>query len=158
MVRETVQFLRRALASETVHYSEFPFPATTISSIRMVNFRFRSIQTAGEFQILRRRQRTAVIAHVWPGNEWIVSSGIIFQCSKRGRLKGMIETAEAAARKPIRTRSCAKSASSTCRFRATGRRRKNFPKRQVAHSILQWEALASRRRNMPEWAWHERMS
>src|SRR5262247_1527344 len=71
----------------------------------------------------------------------LISSGTYIPMLKAGRLPGMLATAEKAARKL----DSAKRLRKICELNVSISRNReqaiDFPKRQVSHSILQWEAL-----------------
>ena len=140
MVRETVQFLRRALAGEEVAYAEFPFlcefyrlnPQGKFSLAFKPRSSFKFYGGGNGPQALRMCGRVM---------DGLISSGTYIPMLKAGRLPGMLQTADQAAQHfdPNKTlrRVCELNVSiSRDRAKAI-----EFPKRQVAHSILQWEAL-----------------
>ena len=65
MVSETTRLLRRALAGEEFPYSDFPFLTEFYRLNPKGKFTAR-LQAQNAIQILRRRQRAAVAAHVRP--------------------------------------------------------------------------------------------
>ena len=140
MVSETTRLLRRALAGEEFPYSDFPFLSD-----------FYRLNPKGKFTLAFKPrtpfkfygggngpQSLSMCGRIMDG---IISSGTYIPMLKAGRLEGMLATAGAAAKavdpgKRLR-RVCELNVSiSTDRERAL-----DFPRRQVAHSILQWEAL-----------------
>jgi alkanesulfonate monooxygenase SsuD/methylene tetrahydromethanopterin reductase-like flavin-dependent oxidoreductase (luciferase family) len=140
MVRETVQFLRRALAGEEVAYADFPFlrdfyrlnPQGKFSLAFEPRSSFKFYGGGNGPQALRMCGRVM---------DGLISSGTYIPMLKAGRLPGMLQTADQAARHfdPNKTlRKVCELNVSISRDRAKAI---EFPKRQVAHSILQWEAL-----------------
>ena len=140
MVSETVRFLRRALAGEEIAYAEYPFLQE-----------FYRLNPKGKFRLAFKPQST--FKFYGGGNgpqslqmcgrmmDGMISSGTYIPMLKAGRLPGMLAAADKAAteldpRKRLR-RICELNVSiSRDREKAI-----EFPKRQVSHSILQWEAL-----------------
>lgn len=138
MVRETVQLLRRALNSEEFAYAEFPFLLD-----------FYRLNPRGQFRLAFKPKATfkfygggngpqalRMCGRVMDG---VISSGTYIPMLKAGRQKGMLEAAEKAAAESGRT------LRKVCELNVSIAKKHddamNFPRRQVAHSILQWEAL-----------------
>jgi alkanesulfonate monooxygenase SsuD/methylene tetrahydromethanopterin reductase-like flavin-dependent oxidoreductase (luciferase family) len=140
MVRETVQFLREALAGKEIAYGDVPFLCD-----------FYGLNSSGKFSLAFKPrsgfkfygggngpQALRMCGRVMDG---LISSGTYIPMLKAGRLPGMLETADQAAKQfdPNKTlRKVCELNVSISRDRAKAI---EFPKRQVAHSILQWEAL-----------------
>lgn len=140
MVRETVRFLRSALAGEELAYAEFPFLQE-----------FYRLNPRGKFSLAFRPkssfkfygggngpQSLRMCGRVMDG---LLSSGTYIPMLKAGRLPAMLKAAQEAATeldpgKRLR-RVCELNVSISSNRSAAI----EFPKRQVAHSILQWEAL-----------------
>ena len=140
MVRETVQFLRQALAGKEIAYGDFAFlcdfyrlnPRGKFSLAFKPRSSFKFYGGGNGPQALRMCGRVM---------DGLISSGTYIPMLKAGRLSGMIETADQAAKEfdPNKTlRKVCELNVSISRDRAKAI---EFPKRQVAHSILQWEAL-----------------
>jgi alkanesulfonate monooxygenase SsuD/methylene tetrahydromethanopterin reductase-like flavin-dependent oxidoreductase (luciferase family) len=140
MVGETTRLLRRALAGEEFPYSDYPF----LSDFYRLNPRGQfklAFKAKTEFKFYgggNGPQSLNMCGRIMDG---IISSGTFIPMLKAGRLEGMLASADAAAntcRPGKRLRKvCELNVSiSTDRERAL-----DFPRRQVAHSILQWEAL-----------------
>ena len=140
MVGETAQFLRRALAGEEVAYSEHPFVQD-----------FYRLNPNGKFRLAFKPQATfkfygggngpqalRMCGRVMDG---LISSGTYIPMLKAGRLPGMLATAEEAARKLDPTKRLRKVCELNVSISRDREKAIEFPKRQVAHSILQWEAL-----------------
>jgi alkanesulfonate monooxygenase SsuD/methylene tetrahydromethanopterin reductase-like flavin-dependent oxidoreductase (luciferase family) len=140
MVRESAQFLRRALAGEEIRYTEFPFLSEFYRLNPNGSFRlaFRPRATFKFYGGGNGSQALRMCGRVMDG---VISSGTYIPMLKAGRLPGMLETADHAAKEfdpNKRLRKVCELNVSIARDRA---RALEFPKRQVAHSILQWEAL-----------------
>jgi len=140
MVSETVRFLRRALGGETVRYSEFPFlcdyyrlnPQGQFSLAFKPRASFKFYGGGNGPQSLR------LCGRVMDG---LLSSGTYIPMLKAGRLEAMIRTAEAAARETDPNKKLRKVCELNVSISRDREKAQQFPKRQVAHSILQWEAL-----------------
>jgi alkanesulfonate monooxygenase SsuD/methylene tetrahydromethanopterin reductase-like flavin-dependent oxidoreductase (luciferase family) len=140
MVRETVQFLRRALAGDEVAYAEFPFLCEfyRLNSRGKFSLAFAPRSNCKFYGGGNGPQALRMCGRVMDG---VISSGTYIPMLKAGRLRGMLETADRAAKDVDpnkRLRKVCELNVSIARDRA---RALEFPKRQVAHSILQWEAL-----------------
>ena len=140
MVSETTRLLRRALAGEEFPYSDFPFLSE-----------FYRLNPKGKFQLAFKprtqfkfygggngTQSLRLCGRIMDG---LISSGTYIPMLKAGRLEGMLASADVAAKivnpgKRLR-RVCELNVS----ISADRERALDFPRRQVAHSILQWEAL-----------------
>ena len=140
MVRETVQFLREALAGKEIAYGDFPFlcdfyrlnPRGKFSLAFKPRSSFKFYGGGNGPQALRMCGRVM---------DGLISSGTYIPMLKAGRLPGMLGTADQAAKHFDPEKSLRKVCElnvSISRDRASAI---EFPKRQVAHSILQWEAL-----------------
>ncbi|MBM4262145.1 MAG: LLM class flavin-dependent oxidoreductase [Deltaproteobacteria bacterium] len=138
MVRETVQLLRRALHGEEFAYADYPF---------LIDF-YR-LNPKGKFKLAFEPQSTfkfygggngpqalRMCGRVMDG---LISSGTYIPMLKAGRQKGMLETAESAA--AASGKKLRKICELNVSIAKTHDDAMNFPRRQVAHSILQWEAL-----------------
>jgi alkanesulfonate monooxygenase SsuD/methylene tetrahydromethanopterin reductase-like flavin-dependent oxidoreductase (luciferase family) len=140
MVSETVRLLRRVLSGDEVRYAEFPFLRD-----------FYHLNPNGQFRLAFKPQSS--FRFYGGGNgpqalrmcgrimDGLISSGTYIPMLKAGRLTGMLATADQAAQEvdpSKRLRKVCELNVSISRDRATAI---EFPKRQVAHSILQWEAL-----------------
>jgi len=140
MVGETVQFLRRALGGETVGYSDFPFLCD-----------YYRLNPRGQFSLAFKPQ--ASFKFYGGGNgpqslrlcgrmmDGLLSSGTYIPMLKAGRLAGMIKVAEGAAREANPNKKLRKVCELNVSISRNREKAQEFPKRQVSHSILQWEAL-----------------
>jgi len=140
MVSETVGFLRRALGGETVCYCDFPFLCDYYRLNPQGQFSLAFKPRAG-FKFYgggNGPQSLRLCGRVMDG---LLSSGTYIPMLKAGRLEGMIRTAEAAARETDPNKKLRKVCELNVSISRDREKAQQFPKRQVAHSILQWEAL-----------------
>jgi alkanesulfonate monooxygenase SsuD/methylene tetrahydromethanopterin reductase-like flavin-dependent oxidoreductase (luciferase family) len=140
MVSETARFLRRALARQEVAYAEYPLLQDFYHLNPRGKFRL-AFEPRAKFKFYgggNGPQSLRMCGRVMDG---VISSGTYIPMLKAGRLPGMLAMADQAAKeldpgKRLR-RICELNVSiSDDRAKAI-----EFPKRQVAHSILQWEAV-----------------
>lgn len=140
LVREMAVFASRALAGERVAYRDFP-----------VLCGYFHLNPDGAFELAFRPRSPVVVYSGGNGPQslrmggavmdGLISSGTFIPMLRAGRLQEMHEAAEAGARSvdPNKTlRKMVELNVSVSRDRAAAI---EFPKRQVSHSILQWEAL-----------------
>lgn len=140
MVRETVQFLRAALGGHEIAYGDFPFlcdfyrlnPGGKFSLAFKPGTSFKFYGGGNGPQALRMCGRVM---------DGLISSGTYIPMLKAGRLPGMLETAAQAARDFAPGKSLRKVCELNVSISRDRAKAIDFPKRQVAHSILQWEAL-----------------
>jgi alkanesulfonate monooxygenase SsuD/methylene tetrahydromethanopterin reductase-like flavin-dependent oxidoreductase (luciferase family) len=140
MVGETVRFLRRALAGEEIAYSDFPFLQDFYRLKPSGQFSL-AFQPRSSFKFLgggNGRQSLRMCGHVMDG---LISSGTYIPMLKAGRLPGMLATAEQAAKEVDPNKRLHKICELNVSISRDRAMAIEFPKRQVAHSILQWEAL-----------------
>ena len=140
MVSETVRFLRRALAGEEITYSEYPFLLDFYRLNPKGKFRlaFKPRATFKFYGGGNGPQSLRMCGRIMDG---LISSGTYIPMLKAGRLPGMLATADQSAKEllpPKRLRRICELNVSISRDREKAI---EFPKRQVSHSILQWEAL-----------------
>jgi alkanesulfonate monooxygenase SsuD/methylene tetrahydromethanopterin reductase-like flavin-dependent oxidoreductase (luciferase family) len=140
MVGETVRFLRRALAGEEITYSEYPFLLDFYRLNPKGKFRlaFKPRATFKFYGGGNGPQSLRMCGRIMDG---LISSGTYIPMLKAGRLPGMLATADQSAKEllpPKRLRRVCELNVSISRDREKAI---EFPKRQVSHSILQWEAL-----------------
>ena len=90
---------------------------------------------------LFRGQRPPVAAHGRPGDDGLISSGTFIPMLRAGRLREMHEAAEAGARSVDPNKTLRKMVELNVSVSRDRDAAIEFPKRQVSHSILQWEAL-----------------
>jgi alkanesulfonate monooxygenase SsuD/methylene tetrahydromethanopterin reductase-like flavin-dependent oxidoreductase (luciferase family) len=140
MVREMAQFLRRALAGAEVCYADYPFLQQHFRLKPNGKFRlafkpgchFRFYGGGNGPQALRMCGRTM---------DGLISSGTFIPMVRTGRQAGMLALAENAARRTDQAKRLRKVCELNVSISRDRARALEFPKRQVAHSILQWEAL-----------------
>jgi alkanesulfonate monooxygenase SsuD/methylene tetrahydromethanopterin reductase-like flavin-dependent oxidoreductase (luciferase family) len=140
MVSETTGLLRRALSGGEASYSDYPFLSE-----------FYHLNHSGKFKLAFNPQ--AVFKFYGGGNgpqslrlcgrimDGLISSGTFIPMLKAGRLAGMIATAENAAKESNPDKHLRKICELNVSISRNREQAIEFPKRQVAHSILQWEAL-----------------
>ncbi len=140
MVSETVRFLRRALKGEEIAYAEYPFLQE-----------FYRLNPSGKFRLAFKPKSTfkfygggngpqslQMCGRVMDG---VISSGTYIPMLKAGRLPGMLATADQAARELEPNKRLRKICELNVSISRNREQAIEFPKRQVSHSILQWEAL-----------------
>ena len=140
MVRETAQFLRGVLAGEEAAYADYP---TLVEHYRL--------NPKGKFKLAFKPQATfkfygggngpqslRMCGRVMDG---LISSGTYIPMLKAGRLPAMLETAERAARESDPDKRLRKVVELNVSISRHHDAALEFPRRQVAHSILQWEAV-----------------
>lgn len=140
MVSETTRFLRGALAGEEIAYSEYPFLRD-----------FYHLHPSGKFRLAFKPktsfkfygggngpQSLRMCGRVMDG---LLSSGTYIPMLKAGRLSGMLATADRAAQEAHPGKLLRKACELNVSISSDRGKAIEFPKRQVAHSILQWEAL-----------------
>ena len=140
MVSETTQFLRRALAGEEIAYSEYPFLQDFYRLNRTGKFRL-AFKPRAAFKFYgggNGPQSLRMCGRVMDG---LLSSGTYIPMLKAGRLPGMLATADQAAKEADPNKCLRKVCELNVSISSDRAKAIEFPKRQVAHSILQWEAL-----------------
>jgi alkanesulfonate monooxygenase SsuD/methylene tetrahydromethanopterin reductase-like flavin-dependent oxidoreductase (luciferase family) len=140
MVNETVSFLRRALAGEELRYSDFPFLREfyRLTPSGKFSLAFKPKSSFKFFGGGNGRQSLRLCGHVMDG---LISSGTYIPMLKAGRLAEMIITAEQAASEVSANKRLRKVCELNVSISRDRAKAIEFPKRQVSHSILQWEAL-----------------
>jgi alkanesulfonate monooxygenase SsuD/methylene tetrahydromethanopterin reductase-like flavin-dependent oxidoreductase (luciferase family) len=141
MVSETARFLRRALSGEEVPYAEFPFLRDYYHL--NPNGRYRlAFKPRGSFRLYgggNAPQSLRMCGRVMDG---LISSGTYIPMLKAGRLPAMLATADNAAREASPGKRLRKICELNVSISRNHTQAMEFPRRQVAHSVLQWEALA----------------
>ena len=140
MVGETVRLLRRALSGEELRYGDFPFlrefyhlnPAGRFSLAFKPRTSFKFYGGGNGPQSLRMCGRLM---------DGLISSGTYIPMLKAGRLPGMLAAATQAAQEIDPKKTLRKVCELNVSISSDRDQAIEFPKRQVAHSILQWEAL-----------------
>ncbi len=140
MVSETARLLRRALAGEEVLYADFPFLQE-----------FYRLNPTGKFRLAFKPrpmfkfygggngpQALRMCGRVMDG---LISSGTYIPMLKAGRLPGMLAAADQAAKEQDPNKRLRKVCELNVSISRDRAKAVEFPKRQVAHSILQWEAM-----------------
>jgi alkanesulfonate monooxygenase SsuD/methylene tetrahydromethanopterin reductase-like flavin-dependent oxidoreductase (luciferase family) len=140
MVSETVRLLRRALNGEECSYADFPFLRD-----------FYHLNPGGKFRLAFKPRSS--FRFYGGGNgpqslrmcgrmmDGLISSGTYIPMLKAGRLPGMLATADQAAQEVDPKKRLRKVCELNVSISSDREKAIEFPKRQVAHSILQWEAL-----------------
>lgn len=140
MVSETTRLLRRALNGEEFPYADYPFLSE-----------FYRLNPKGKFKLAFKPQ--AQFKFYGGGNgpqslrmcgrimDGVISSGTYIPMLKAGRLEAMLATADAAAKEVDPAKRLRRVCELNVSICSDGKRALDFPRRQVAHSILQWEAL-----------------
>ena len=140
MVRETVQLLRQALSGQELNYAAYPFLQ-----------QFYHLNPSGKFRLAFKPrssfkfygggngpQALRMCGRIMDG---LISSGTYIPMLKAGRLPGMLATADHAAHEIDPAKRLRKVCELNVSISSDRVKAIEFPKRQVAHSILQWEAL-----------------
>jgi len=140
LVRELAQFVSRALAGRNVQYRDFP-----------VLCDYYRLNASGSFKLAFEPKSPVVVYSGGNGPQSLrmggavmdgfISSGTFIPMLKAGRLRGMHAAAEAGARSSNPTKKLRKMVELNVSVSEDRAAAIEFPKRQVSHSILQWEAL-----------------
>jgi alkanesulfonate monooxygenase SsuD/methylene tetrahydromethanopterin reductase-like flavin-dependent oxidoreductase (luciferase family) len=139
IVRETAEFLRRALGGEEVSYADYPLleehfrlkPGGKFRLAFKPRSRFRFYGGGNGPQSLRMCGRIM---------DGLISSGTYIPMVRVGRQGKMLEIADNAARETNPSKRLRKIVELNVSISRNRARALEFPKRQVAHSILQLEA------------------
>jgi alkanesulfonate monooxygenase SsuD/methylene tetrahydromethanopterin reductase-like flavin-dependent oxidoreductase (luciferase family) len=140
MVSETVRFLRRVLAGEEVAYAEYPCFGEFYHLNPDGKFRL-AFEPKAPFKFYgggNGPQALRLCGRVMDG---LISSGTYIPTLKAGRLPGMLATADEAARELDPNKRLRKVCELNVSISSDRDKAIEFPRRQVSHSILQWEAL-----------------
>jgi alkanesulfonate monooxygenase SsuD/methylene tetrahydromethanopterin reductase-like flavin-dependent oxidoreductase (luciferase family) len=140
MVSETARFLRRALAGEEVRYAEFPFLHDFYRLNPDGKFRL-AFQPRSHFKFYGGGNGPQALRMCGRVMDGLISSGTYIPMLKAGRLPGMLATADQAAKEVSPDKRLHKVCELNVSISKDRDQAIEFPKRQVAHSILQWEAL-----------------
>jgi alkanesulfonate monooxygenase SsuD/methylene tetrahydromethanopterin reductase-like flavin-dependent oxidoreductase (luciferase family) len=140
MVSETVRFLRGALAGDEIAYVEYPFLQEFYRLNPNGKFRlaFKPKATFKFYGGGNGPQSLRMCGRVMDG---LISSGTYIPMLKAGRLPEMLATADKAASECGATKRLRKICELNVSISRDREKAIEFPKRQVSHSILQWEAL-----------------
>ena len=140
MVSQTARFLRSALGGEEVVYRDYPLLQE-----------FYRLNPSGKFRLAFKPK--AAFKFYGGGNgpqslrmcgrvmDGLITSGTYIPMLKAGRLPGMLATADQAAKETAPNKRLRKVCELNVSISRDREKALEFPKRQVAHSILQWEAL-----------------
>ena len=140
MVSETVQLLRQALSGEELSYADYPFLQEFYHLNPRGKFRL-AFKPGSSFKFYgggNGPQSLRMCGRIMDG---LISSGTYIPMLKAGRLSGMLATADQAAQEVDPGRRLHKVCELNVSISNDRAKAIEFPKRQVAHSILQWEAL-----------------
>jgi alkanesulfonate monooxygenase SsuD/methylene tetrahydromethanopterin reductase-like flavin-dependent oxidoreductase (luciferase family) len=140
MVSETVQLLRQALSGEELSYADYPFLQEFYHLNPTGKFRL-AFEPRSTFKFYgggNGPQSLRMCGRIMDG---LISSGTYIPMLKAGRLSGMLATADQAAREIDPRKRLRKVCELNVSISGDRAKAIEFPKRQVAHSILQWEAL-----------------
>jgi alkanesulfonate monooxygenase SsuD/methylene tetrahydromethanopterin reductase-like flavin-dependent oxidoreductase (luciferase family) len=140
MVSETVRFLRRALAGEEVPYADFPFLQDFYRLNSTGKFRL-AFQPRSNFMFYGGGNGPQALRMCGRVMDGLISSGTYIPMLKAGRLPGMLATADQAAKETHPNKRLRRVCELNVSISKDHDKAIEFPKRQVAHSILQWEAL-----------------
>ena len=140
MVSETARFLRCTLGGKEAAYSDYPFLQEFYRLNPRGKFRlaFKPKSTFKFYGGGNGPQSLRMCGRVMDG---IISSGTFIPMLKAGRLPGMLATADEAAKDFEPQKRLRKICELNVSISSDRAKAIEFPKRQVAHSILQWEAL-----------------
>ena len=140
LVRELAVFVSRTLAGEGVTYGEFPALCE-----------YYHFNPAGRFKLAFTPKSRVVIYSGGNGPrslrmggevmDGLISSGTFIPMLRAGRLRAMHEMAEAGARSVDGAKTLRKMVELNVSVSRDRDAAMEFPKRQVAHSIPQWEGL-----------------
>jgi alkanesulfonate monooxygenase SsuD/methylene tetrahydromethanopterin reductase-like flavin-dependent oxidoreductase (luciferase family) len=140
MVSETVQLLRQALNGAELNYADYPFLQEFYHLNPTGKFRL-AFKPRSSFKFYgggNGPQSLRMCGRIMDG---LISSGTYIPMLKAGRLPGMLATADHAAQESDPGKRLRKVCELNVSISSDRAKAIEFPKRQVAHSILQWEAL-----------------
>lgn len=140
MVRETAGFLRRALAGEEVPYADYPLLRDYYRLQPKGKFRlaFRPLSPFRFYGGGNGPRALRMCGRIMDG---LISSGTFIPMLRSGRLPKMLAMADEAAQEFQPGKRLRKICELNVSISRDRERAMDFPKRQVAHSILQFEAL-----------------
>jgi alkanesulfonate monooxygenase SsuD/methylene tetrahydromethanopterin reductase-like flavin-dependent oxidoreductase (luciferase family) len=140
MVSETVRFLRRALGGEEVSYNDFPFLQNFYRLNPSGKFRL-AFKPRSSFKFYGGGNGPQALRMCGRVMDGLISSGTYIPMLRAGRLPGMLATADQAAKEANPNKRLRRVCELNVSISRDYDKAIEFPKRQVAHSILQWEAL-----------------
>jgi alkanesulfonate monooxygenase SsuD/methylene tetrahydromethanopterin reductase-like flavin-dependent oxidoreductase (luciferase family) len=140
MVSETVQLLRQALSGAELSYADYPFLQEFYHLNPRGKFRL-AFNPQSSFKFYGGGNGPQALRMCGRIMDGLISSGTYIPMLKAGRLPGMLATADHAAQQVIPGKRLRKVCELNVSISSDRAKAIEFPKRQVAHSILQWEAL-----------------
>jgi alkanesulfonate monooxygenase SsuD/methylene tetrahydromethanopterin reductase-like flavin-dependent oxidoreductase (luciferase family) len=140
MVRETVQFFRRALAGAEVCYADYPFLQQHFRLKPEGKFRL-AFKPRSQFRFYGGGNGPQSLRMCGQTMDGLISSGTFIPMVRAGRQAQMLDVAENAARDADPSKQLRKVCELNVSISRDRARAREFPKRQVAHSMLQLEAL-----------------
>jgi alkanesulfonate monooxygenase SsuD/methylene tetrahydromethanopterin reductase-like flavin-dependent oxidoreductase (luciferase family) len=140
MVSETVQLLRQALNGAEPNYADYPFLQEFYHLNPTGKFRL-AFKPRSSFKFYGGGNGPQALRMCGRIMDGLISSGTYIPMLKAGRLPGMLATADHAAQEADTGKRLRKVCELNVSISSDRAKAIEFPKRQVAHSILQWEAL-----------------
>jgi alkanesulfonate monooxygenase SsuD/methylene tetrahydromethanopterin reductase-like flavin-dependent oxidoreductase (luciferase family) len=139
MVRETAAFLRRALAGEEIAYGDFPLLCEYYRLNRAGKFRL-AFEARAPFAFFGGGNGPQSLGMCGRTMDGVISSGTFIPMLRAGRQAKMLAEADAAARQGQPGKRLRKVCELNVSVSKNREQAIEFPKRQAAHSVLQWEA------------------
>jgi alkanesulfonate monooxygenase SsuD/methylene tetrahydromethanopterin reductase-like flavin-dependent oxidoreductase (luciferase family) len=139
MVRETAKFLRGALAGEEVVYADFPLLCDYYHLNRGGKFRL-AFNARSPFSFLSGGNGPQSLRMAGRTMDGVISSGTFIPMLRTGRQAKMLAAADAAASSVQPGKRLRKVCELNVSISRNREQALEFPKRQAAHSVLQWEA------------------
>ena len=140
MVSETVGLLRQALSGAELNYADYPFLQEFYHLNPRGKFRL-AFKPQSSFKFYGGGNGAQALRMCGRIMDGLISSGTYIPMLKAGRLPGMLATADHAAQEVVPGKRLRKVCELNVSISSDRAKAIEFPKRQVAHSILQWEAL-----------------
>jgi len=140
LVRETAQFLRQALRGEDVPYDHFPVLREYYRLNRKGRFRL-AFEPLSPFRFYGGGNGPQALRMCGRVMDGIITSGTFIPMVRAGRQARMLAKAEKAAEGVDPRKRLHKICELNVSISADRAKAMEFPRRQVAHSVLQWEAL-----------------
>jgi len=140
MVSETVQLLRQALSGAELSYADYPFLQKFYHLNPNGKFRL-AFKPRSSFKFYGGGNGPQALRMCGRIMDGLISSGTYIPMLKAGRLPGMLANADQAAEESDPRKRLRKVCELNVSISSDRAKAIEFPKRQVAHSILQWEAL-----------------
>ncbi len=139
MVRETAQFLRAALAGEAAAYADYPLLCDYYHLNRGGKFRL-AFNVRSPFSFLSGGNGPQSLRMAGRTMDGVISSGTFIPMLRTGRQAKMLAAAEEAASVAQPGKQLRKICELNVSISRDRGQALEFPKRQAAHSVLQWEA------------------